>query len=38
MAEGKKPDPARAADAKKLAEKYPGLPHAELLEKLGNPS
>jgi hypothetical protein len=38
MEEGKKPDPARAAEAKKLAGKYPGLLHAELLEKLGDPS
>ena len=35
---GKKPDPAREAEAEKLAAKYPGLPHAELLVKLGKPS
>ena len=38
MEEGRKPDPDRAAEAKKLAAKYPGLPHAEILEKLGDPS
>jgi hypothetical protein len=38
MEEGKKTDPGRAAEAKKLAAKYPGLPHAEILERLGDPS
>ncbi|MBK1791975.1 hypothetical protein [Persicirhabdus sediminis] len=30
----KKPNSSRAAEGEKLADKYPGLPHAELLEKL----
>jgi hypothetical protein len=35
---GKVPDASREAEAAKLAAKYPGLPHAEILTKLGGTS
>ena len=36
--EDKKPDPAREAEAERLADKFGDLPHAELLRLLGKPS
>lgn len=36
--EGKKADSTREAEANKMAEKYKGLPHAELIQQLGKPS
>lgn len=38
MSDGKKADPAREAEAEKIAADYEGLPHAELIRKLGKPS
>ena len=38
QAAGKRPVPARQAEADKLADKFGELPHAELLRKLGGPA
>jgi hypothetical protein len=38
LKDGKVPDASREAEAAKLAAKYPGLPHAEILTKLGGTS
>lgn len=38
LSEGKQPDSAREEEAESLSKKYPNLPHAEILSKLGKPS